>query len=96
MYFLYKKNQATINNLYINKKFRGENKGSILLQKTENIIINKFNIKNINLLAYEKPFGNLINFYESNGYIINPIQYNNFYDDGEYLYNIINMQKVLN
>lgn len=93
--FSIKKDRSTINNLYINKNFRGENKGSILLQETENIIMNQFNVKNINLLAYEKPFGNLIKFYESNGYVVSPIQYNNFCDDGEYLYNLINMEKIL-
>ena len=39
--FSIKKDKATINNLYINKNFRGENKGSILLQETENICKNR-------------------------------------------------------
>ncbi len=93
--FSIKKDEAFINNLFININFRGRNNGSILLQETENTIKNKFKIKNINLLAHEKPFGNLINFYESNGYTVNALQYNNLYDDGVYIYNLVNMTKVI-
>ena len=93
--FSIKKDEAIINNLFINKNFRGQNNGSILLKETENTIKNNFKIKNISLLAYEKPFGNLITFYESNGYTVNALQYNNLYDDGVYIYNLINMTKVI-
>jgi len=86
-------NIGYINHIDIISKFRNKKLGSKLLKKTEDTIKNDFNVTNINILVWNKMNTNLINFYLKNNYSI--IEENNTYDDGLYLYDLINVKKII-
>jgi ribosomal protein S18 acetylase RimI-like enzyme len=89
--------ESIIHNLFIEKEFRGQNEGSILLKETENIIKKNYkDIQKYNLLAHELPNGNLLDFYKLHGYIIKKSSRQQYYDDGEDIYNLVYMYKHIN
>lgn len=86
-------NVGYINHIDILPKFRNKKLGSKLLKKTEDTIKNDFNVNKINILVWNKMNTDLINFYLKNNY--NVVENIDTYDDGVYLYDLINVKKVV-
>jgi GNAT superfamily N-acetyltransferase len=90
------KRKAVIHFLFINKKYRGNDLGSVLLQNTEKILFQNNNINKISLLAHEKQGSSgLIDLYLKNGYFENFNANNEYYDDGIDIYTLIPMYKLI-
>lgn len=87
-------NIGYINHIHIISRYRGYKYGTKLLQKSEDIIKKDFNISEINIVVWNKQNTDLINFYIKNDYKI--INNNKTYDDGIFLYDIINIKKNYN
>lgn len=86
-------NIGYINSINIIPKFRKQRLGDKLLKKTEEVIIENFKVSSINILVWNKMNTDLINFYIKNNYKV--IENNNIYDDGEYIYDLINVKKIV-
>lgn len=90
-------NEAVLHYLFINQKFRGNDLGSVLLNKSEDLILQNHNINKISLLAHEKQGTNsLSNFYLKNGYFEDFNKKSNYYDDGSEIYSLIPFYKKIN
>ena len=78
----------------VKEQYRNNKIGTNLLKMVE-ICGKENNIKNIKLTAYSKHPDNLEDFYIKNGYknILERNCYN--YDDGNYIYNLIQMEKQI-
>ena len=90
-------NNIIIQNIYVKDKFRNKNYGSIILKYTEDILI-KNDIKKISLVAWNptNTTNNVTDFYLKNNYIINNKFESTTYDNGDIIYDIITMEKILN
>jgi len=93
-YSIINSKEASINNLYIDPKFRNYDNGSKLLQYTENLLKNH-NIEKTILLAHEPVNCNLRCFFQKNGYTVSNTDFQ-IYDDGISLFHLIPMHKFLN
>ena len=88
-------NFTTINDIFIDKKYRKYGYGSLLLNNIENLSINKYNINKISLLAWQ-PYGssNVIDFFKKNNY--NIIDNNiGLYDDYLTIFELYKFEKNL-
>lgn len=86
-------NSAYINNIEIYKTCRNNKLGTKLLKETENLLLEN-NIKKIYINAWEKQGENTSEFFLKNGYIPRDNNYN-IYDNGEVIFDIIPMIKIL-
>lgn len=93
-YSIINSTEASINNLYIDEKFRNRENGSALLQYTENVLKKRHKIEKCTLLAYEPVNCNLRNFFQKNGYQISNTNFET-YDDGVSFFHLIPMHKFL-
>ena len=94
-YSIINSKEASINNLYIDEKFRNRENGSKLLQYTENVLKERHEIEKSTLLAHEPINCNLRDFFQKNGYTISNTNFK-IYDDGVSMFNLIPMHKYLN
>ena len=67
----------------------------MILNKSEFLLNNDYNVNIIKLLAWQKSNENLVDFYKKNNYQIEN-NINNIYDDGEDIYDLIPMIKYIN
>jgi GNAT superfamily N-acetyltransferase len=89
-----KKNNVTyLNNLFINKEFRNKGHSQKLLNHV--YLLNKNNIIKLNVW---EPLDNpkLVSYYKKRGYIISNNDKTIYYDDGERIFEIIEMTKYIN
>ena len=84
-----------ISNIEVYSKFRNKGYGSMILNKSEFLLNNDYNVNIIKLLAWQKSNENLVDFYKKNNYQIEN-NINNIYDDGEDIYDLIPMIKYIN
>jgi ribosomal protein S18 acetylase RimI-like enzyme len=84
-----------ISNIEVYSKFRNKGYGSIILNKSEFLLNNDYNVNIIKLLAWQKSNENLVDFYKKNNYQIEN-NINNIYDDGGDIYDLIPMIKYIN
>ena len=83
---------GSINNIWINDMFQGKRLGSYLLLHSEQFLIEKFKVSDINILAWLKQNKSLLNFYTQHGYkVVDQIP--NHYDDGLDLYELVKVRK---
>tara|TARA_B110000208_G_scaffold110826_1_gene136901 strand:+ start:715 stop:1077 length:363 start_codon:yes stop_codon:yes gene_type:complete len=83
-----------IYNIQVNKEYRNNKIGSLLLKEVETYGKQHKNIKSISLTAHEDSDSNLQYFYQKNGFkIVNNSLLN--YDDGINIYNLIDMKKYI-
>lgn len=92
--FILQNKNCYINNIYVSPKFRNQYIGSSLLNQIQNYSLNN-KINKINLVIYQEPYCNLIDFYKKNKFIINESTPNNIYDDGLIIYDIIKLYKII-
>jgi len=85
--------KANIYNISIDLPHTNKKYGSRLLHYIEDDVKDLYNIDKIGLLAYQKPIENLEWFYQTNGYIKSTNNLIQNHDDGEYIYDIISMEK---
>ena len=88
--------QAHIYSIKIGDLHQGKLYGSNLMHYIETDMTKIYNIKTINLLAYQQPFDRLEQFYIKNGYIRyigNDNTKQQYHDDGDHIYDIIHMVK---
>lgn len=84
-----------ISNIEVYSKFRKKGYGSIILNKSEYLLKNDYNVNIIKLLAWQKSNENLVDFYKKNNYLIENNIFN-IYDDGQDIYDLIPMIKQNN
>ena len=84
-----------ISNIEVYSKFRNKGYGSMILNKSEFLLNNDYNVNIIKLLAWQKSNENLVDFYKKNNYQIEN-NINNIYDDGGDIYDLIPMIKYIN
>jgi len=89
------KNTTTIRTLYIENQYRNKGYGSSLLEEIEKNVKMDYNIKNVNLLAFQTQGSTeVIDFFKKNGYNeINTNEKDNTYDDYDTIYDLIQFQK---
>ena len=90
------RNEAVLNHIFISKKYRGNDLGSVILNKSEDLILQNHKINKISLLAHERQGSNgLSNFYLKNGYLEDFTRKNFYYDDGSEIYTLIPFYKII-
>jgi ribosomal protein S18 acetylase RimI-like enzyme len=82
-----------INSLVVSPEFRRERFGSILLNNAELCLQQQHKVNQIRLLAWQPQGENLTSFFEKNNYKIMGNTGNNHYDDGEYIFELVQMYK---
>ena len=89
-------NSATINTLCIGNQYRNMGHGSTLLQGIEKCVKNEYNIKNVNLLAWQ-PRGSseVFDLLKKNGYIEVENDDIDIYDDYDTIYDLIKFNKKI-
>ena len=89
-------NSATINTICISEQYRNKGHGSTLLQGIEKCVKNEYNIKNVNLLAWQvQGSTEVFDFFKKNGY--NEIENDDIdiYDDYDKIYDLIKFNKKI-
>ena len=84
---------AHIYSINIGDLHRGKQYGSCLIQYIETDIVRLYDIKFINLLAYQKPIEKLEQFYIKNGYPEIDEVKQQYHDNGHHIYDIVPMVK---
>lgn len=99
-------NAIVISNLYVHPSYRNHNYGTKLLYEAEKTAISN-NITKYSQLHTRKIFDcklcawdpidnpHLISFYKKRGYIIDPIEYTQYYDDGDRIFELVKMSKKI-
>ena len=97
---------VTISNLYIDPSYRNHGYATKLLEEAEKAAItdittsqpqlNTRKIINYKLCAWD-PSDNphLVSFYKNRGYTIDPIQYTQYYDDEDRIFELVKMSKEI-
>ena len=90
-------NVGYLTNMKITEQFRGLGYGAILIKDAEEILIKKHNVNTIKLSAWENIYtnGNLVGFYENNGYTITDNKHISHYDNGYDIFSIVPMIKEI-
>jgi len=87
-------NSVTINTIRIDNQYKNRGHGSTLLQGIEKCVKNEYNIKNVNLLAWQvQGSTEVFDFFKKNGY--NEIENDDIdvYDDYDKIYDLIKFNK---
>ena len=92
-YFI-KNNTIILSNLHINEKYRKQGYGSILLNTIEK---ENPDFKIFKLCAWEPTHSpHVVKFYEKNGYFLDKDAKIEYYDDGETIFDLVPMTKIIN
>ena len=89
-------NSATINTICIDNQYKNRGHGSTLLQGIEKCVKHEYNIKNVNLLAWQvQGSTEVFDFFKKNGY--NEIENDDIdiYDDYDKIYDLIKFNKKI-
>jgi ribosomal protein S18 acetylase RimI-like enzyme len=90
------KNTTYIHSIYVDDINRKSNIGSSMLKYIEDYS-KMYNVDILKLVAMQEQNGNLVNFYEKNGFnkVLLEKSILDTYDDGETMYDMIPMEKSL-
>lgn len=90
-------NSIYLENIFVKEKFRNKNFGSLILGGVEKYC-KSLNINKISLVAWNptNTTNNVTDFYLKNNYTINDEFKPTIYDNGDIIYDIIPMEKILN
>ena len=87
------KNKGTgiVNNILVYPHLRKQGYGSKLLRESELFLKNEYQVNKVSLVAWQKEFDPLTDFYKKNGYNVNNESF--FYDDGVMEHELTPMSK---